>query len=398
MIIKPMIRNNICMNAHPGGCELNVKQQIDYVRRNSPVPAPQRVLVIGASAGYGLSSRIAAAFGAGARTIGVSFETPAKGSRTASAGWYLDQAFRKEASAAGLEHKSIIGDAFSHQIKEETVQEIRSMMGQVDLVVYSLASGIRIDPDTGEMYRSTLKPIGRDYRALSLDSRTGEVAEATVPAATEEEIAQTVKVMGGEDWELWIRALQEGGVLAPGAVTVAYSYIGPKLTFPLYRDGTIGRAKDHLEETARRLDTVLRDSGGRAWVSVNKALVTRASSVIPAVPLYLALLYRIMKEKGIHEGTIEQCVRLFSEKLFAGEEPPVDSLGRIRIDDWEMRQDVQDEVERDWEKITAETLPRLGDVEGIKEDFLRIHGFGFPGIDYSADVDIQALTDDNGAG
>ncbi len=365
-----------------------MERQIEYVRSKGNVAGPKSALVIGSSAGYGLASRIAAAFGAGAATIGVAYESPAKGSRTASAGWYLDQAFQTFAEKEGLPYRTIIADAFAHETKKETIAAIRELTGQVDLVVYSLASPVRIDPDSGEMYRSTLKPIGRDYSSVTLDGRTGEMSEATVEAATEEEIAHTVKVMGGEDWEFWIRALREAGVLAPEAITVAYSYIGPQITFPLYRDGTIGRAKEHLEETARRLDGELRESGGRAWVSVNKALVTRASSVIPAVPLYLALLYRVMKEKGIHEGTIEQAVRLFTDRLYGDGAPQVDEEGRIRIDDWEMRDDVQAEVQEAWDNVTKENLAELADIEGFQRDFLQIHGFGFDEIDYDADVTV----------
>lgn len=383
-----MIRNNICMNAHPVGCAKNVERQIDYVRSLGPIPGPRNVLVIGASAGYGLASRITAAFGSGAATIGVAYESPAKGSRTASAGWYLDRAFCTFADEAGLPNRSIIADAFAHATKQEVVGVIREMMGSVDLVVYSLASGVRPDPDTGEMYRSTLKPIGRDYASVTLDSKTMKITEATVEAATESEIEQTVKVMGGEDWELWIKALREADVLAPKAITLAYSYIGPEITFPLYRDGTIGRAKEHLEATAHRLSETLRDIDGNAWVSVNKALVTRASSVIPAVPLYLALLYQVMKKKGIHEGTIEQACRLFSEKLYAGGPPPLDEEGRIRIDDWEMRDDVQAEVQRAWDAVTESNLADYADIEGFQNDFLQIHGFGFEGVDYDADVEV----------
>lgn len=380
-----MIRNNICMNAHPEGCHLNVARQVAYVRSKGATAGPSGVLVIGASAGYGLSSRIAAAFGAGAATVGVAFENPAKGSRTASAGWYHDQAFQKLADQEGLVHRSIIGDAFSHEIKQEAVSAVRELMGTVDLVVYSLASGVRVDPDTGEMYRSTLKPIGKRYESVSLDSRTGTLTPAAVDPAEEEEIAHTVKVMGGEDWELWIRALRDGGVLADGAITVAYSYIGPDITYPLYRDGTIGRAKEHLEETAIRLDKEMQRTGGHAWVSVNKALVTRASSVIPAVPLYLSILYRIMKDQGTHEGTIEQIHRLYTERLYGGE-LQLDDHQRIRIDDWEMDPAVQQEVRRRWDIVTEENLADLADVEGIQEEFLQIHGFGHQEVDYTRDI------------
>lgn len=380
-----MIRNNICMNAHPVGCERNVARQIEWVTSEGPIAGPKNVLVIGASNGFGLSSRIVSAFGSGAATIGVAFESAAKGNRTGTAGWYHDQAFQKLSQDTGRPHRSIIGDAFSHEIKAQAIEAIRELMGTVDLVIYSLASGMRIDPDTGETYRSTLKPIGARYESVTLDNRSGTLVPAAVDPATDEEVAHTIKVMGGEDWELWIHALRDAGVLAPEAVTVAYSYIGPEVTFPLYRDGTIGRAKEHLEETARRMDKELQATGGHAWVSVNKALVTRASSVIPAVPLYLGLLYRIMKDKGIHEGTLEQIHRLFTDRLYGGA-LDLDEQQRIRIDDWEMRADVQEEVQRRWDAVNDDNLHELGDIAGIQEEFLHIHGFGHSDVDYQADV------------
>lgn len=380
-----MIRNNICMNAHPVGCERNVARQIEWVTSKGPIAGPKNVLVIGASNGFGLSSRIVSAFGSGAATIGVAFESAAKGNRTGTAGWYHDQAFQKLSQDTGRPHRSIIGDAFSHEIKAQAIEAIRELMGTVDLVIYSLASGMRIDPDTGETYRSTLKPIGARYESVTLDNHSGTLVPAAVDPATDEEVAHTIKVMGGEDWELWIHALRDAGVLAPEAVTVAYSYIGPEVTFPLYRDGTIGRAKEHLEETARRMDKELQATGGHAWVSVNKALVTRASSVIPAVPLYLGLLYRIMKDKGIHEGTLEQIHRLFTDRLYGGA-LDLDEQQRIRIDDWEMRADVQEEVQRRWDAVNDDNLHELGDIAGIQEEFLHIHGFGHSDVDYQADV------------
>ena len=392
MIVKPMIRNNICMNAHPAGCRENVRRQIAYVREQGPFEGPKNVVVIGASGGYGLASRIVAAFGAGAKTIGVSFETPAKGSRTASAGWYQDQAFREEAEKAGLVHRSFIGDAFSHETKSQVVEAVKELMGQADLVVYSLASGVRVDPDTGEMYRSSLKPIGKRYESVSLDGKSGELKPAAIDPATDEEIEQTVKVMGGEDWNLWIDAFEDAGVLADNAITLAYSYIGPDITFPLYRDGTIGRAKEHLEETARTLDRRMRERGGHAWVSVNKALVTRASSVIPAVPLYLAILYRVMKEMNLHEGTIEQMYRLMNDRIYSqladGATVPVDEEDRIRMDDWEMRDDVQTAVRTAWDSVNEENLAQLADLEGFQRDFLQIHGFDFDSVDYEADIEV----------
>ncbi len=380
-----MIRNNICMNAHPVGCERNVARQIEWVTSKGPIAGPKNVLVIGASNGFGLSSRIVSAFGSGAATIGVAFESAAKGNRTGTAGWYHDQAFQKLSQDTGRPHRSIIGDAFSHEIKAQAIEAIRELMGTVDLVIYSLASGMRIDPDTGETYRSTLKPIGARYESVTLDNLSGTLVPAAVDPATDEEVANTIKVMGGEDWELWIHALRDAGVLAPEAVTVAYSYIGPEVTFPLYRDGTIGRAKEHLEETARRMDKELQATGCHAWVSVNKALVTRASSVIPAVPLYLGLLYRIMKDKGIHEGTLEQIHRLFTDRLYGGA-LDLDEQQRIRIDDWEMRADVQEEVQRRWDTVNDDNLHEWGDIAGIQEEFLHIHGFGHSDVDYQADV------------
>lgn len=388
MVVKPMIRSNICMNAHPVGCDRNVETQIEYVKSQGTFDGPKNVLVIGASGGYGLASRITAAFGAGATTIGVSYETPAKGKRTATAGWYQDRAFARHADAAGLANRSFIGDAFSHNTKQQVIAAVREMMGTVDLVVYSLASAVRVDPDTGTMYRSALKPIGTRYEAMSLDGKTAELKPAAMEPATEDEIAQTVKVMGGEDWKLWIEVLRDAGVLADTAITVAYSYIGPDITFALYRDGTIGRAKEHLEETARELDAEMAPSGGHAWVSVNKALVTRASAVIPGVSLYLAILYGVMKEKGLHEGTIEQMYRLMTEHLYSDDGPTTDEEGRIRVDDWEMREDVQARVHEIWDTVTQENLTAVADVAGFQHDFLQIHGFGFDGVDYDADVEV----------
>lgn len=388
MIVKPMIRSNICMNAHPTGCERNVETQIEYVRSRGRFDGPKRVLVIGASGGYGLASRIVAAFGSGAATIGVSYESPAKGKRTATAGWYQDLAFRAFADAEGLPNRSFIGDAFAHETKAQVVDAVRELMGQVDLVVYSLASGVRVDPDSGEMYRSALKPIGRRYESVTLDGKTAELKPVAMEPASEEEIEQTRKVMGGEDWTLWITALRDAGVLAPDAVTMAYSYIGPDITFPLYRDGTIGRAKEHLEATAHELNRMLSPGGGHAWVSVNKALVTRASAVIPGVSPYLAVLYRVMKEKGLHEGTIEQMYRLFTTQLTRESGPEVDTEGRIRVDDWEMREDVQAEVHELWEELTQENVREIADVDGFQHEFLQIHGFGFDGVDYEEDVEV----------
>ncbi|HUX14689.1 MAG TPA: enoyl-ACP reductase FabV [Spirochaetia bacterium] len=388
MIIKPMIRSNICMNAHPDGCAAYVAREIAYVRSKGKIAnAPKRVLVVGASTGYGLSSRITAAFAGDAGTIGVAFEREGSEKRTGTAGFYNTVAFEAEASKAGLVAESINGDAFSHEIKKDVIARIKRLFGSVDLVVYSLASAVRTDPDSGEMYRSVLKPIGRGYTIKSIDPMAGEVREVSAEAASEEEIRHTVKVMGGEDWELWIRALLSAGVLAPGARTVAYSYIGPELMAAIYREGTIGRAKVDLESTAARLTAMMAEIQGRAWVSVNKALVTRASAVIPAVPLYLALLFKIMKQKGTHEECIQQMYRLFKERLYGGTPVPVDEKGRIRIDDWELRDEVQSEITRLWPKASTENITELGDLDQYRTDFLQMHGFGFDSVDYEKEVE-----------
>jgi enoyl-[acyl-carrier protein] reductase/trans-2-enoyl-CoA reductase (NAD+) len=380
-----MIRNNICMNAHPIGCRKVVADQVAYVRSRESISGPSNVLVIGASQGYGLSSRIVAAFGAGARTIGVSFENPAKSSRTASAGWYMDHAFADLATQTGVEHESMFADAFAHETKDRVIERARSMMGPIDLVVYSLASPVRTDPDDGTLYRSSIKTIGDPYEARTIDAKSGTLSRSTIEPASEDEIAHTVKVMGGEDWALWIDSLSSAGVLSPTFTTVAYSYIGPVVTFPIYRDGTIGRAKEHLERTARELGE--RYPSSRSLVSVNKALVTRASAVIPGVSLYLAILYRVMKEKGVHEGTIEQMYRLFAERLYGGS-LDLDSEGRVRVDDLEMREDVQAATIEAWNSVTEETLDSLADVDGFRSSFLNIHGFGYPDIDYESDVEV----------
>ena len=387
MIVKPMIRNNICMNAHPEGCGIHVRKQIDYVKAQNRFSGPKNMLVIGGSAGYGLATRIAAAFGAGAATLSVAFEKPASDKRGATVGWYNTEVFQKEALKAGLKAESIYGDAFSNEIKAETIQKIKAGFGKIDLVVYSLASGIRIDPVSGVTYKSVLKPIGPVFRSRALNPMTGELTEAEIAPATQEEIDATVKVMGGEDWELWIEALLKAGVLAEGAVTLAYSYIGPEYTRAVYRDGTIGRAKEHLEKTAHALGKKMTSVGGAAYVSINKALVTRASAVIPVVPLYLAILFKIMKKKGIEEGCIEQMYRLFTERL--GSKPvPVDAEGRIRLDDWEMRKDVQEEVSAIWNKVDASNLAASADLEQYQKDFLNLHGFGYGEIDYDRDVEV----------
>ncbi|SDL75594.1 enoyl-ACP reductase FabV [Pedobacter antarcticus] len=386
MIIAPRIRGFICLTAHPEGCEQNVVNQINYVKSKGDIAGPKRVLVIGASTGFGLSSRITSAFGSEASTIGVYFEKPPAPGKTASPGWYNTAAFEKKAHEAGLYAKSINGDAFSDEIKKQTIDLIKADLGQIDLIIYSLASPKRVHPNTGVVHSSVLKPIGQVFSNKTVDFHTGIVSEISIQPANEEEIENTVAVMGGEDWAFWIDALKEADLLAPGATTVAYSYIGPSLTEAVYRKGTIGRAKDHLEATAFKIADQLKEIGGNAYVSVNKGLVTQASSAIPIIPLYISLLYKVMKAEGVHEGCIEQIQRLYSQRLFTGSDVAVDDKGRIRIDDLEMRQDIQDQVSALWIEATTETLPELGDLAGYKKDFLKLFGFDVAGIDYDKDV------------
>ncbi|MFC5986057.1 enoyl-ACP reductase FabV [Marinicrinis lubricantis] len=387
MIIQPKIRGFICTTAHPDGCAKHVQEQIDYVKSQGKIEGPKKVLVIGASTGYGLASRITATFGAGASTIGVFFEKPAGGPRTATAGWYNTAAFEKAAKEAGYYAKSLNGDAFSDEMKQKTIELIKKDFGQVDLVVYSLASPRRTHPKTGEAFSSVLKPIGSAFTNKTVDTNNGTVSAVTIEPANEEEIRQTVAVMGGEDWSMWIDALSEAGVLAQDATTIAYSYIGPALTYPVYREGTIGRAKDDLEATAHQLADKLKAGGGRAYVSVNKALVTQSSAAIPVVPLYISLLYKEMKERNLHEGCIEQMYRLFSERLYTGSEPATDEKGRIRVDDLEMKEEVQAAVEMLWEQVNTDNLLQLSDFESYRAEFLRLFGFGLEGVDYDKDVD-----------
>ncbi|MNF32595.1 putative reductase [compost metagenome] len=386
MIIEPRMRGFICLTSHPEGCEQNVKNQIAYVKSKGPIDGAKKVLVIGASTGFGLASRIASAFGSDAATIGVFFEKPPVEGKPGSPGWYNSAAFEKEANKAGLYAKSINGDAFSNEIKQQTIDLIKKDLGQVDLVIYSLASPVRLHPVTGVLHRSVLKPIGSTFTNKTVDFHTGIVSEISIEPCNEEDITNTVAVMGGEDWAMWIDALKAENLLAPGATTVAYSYIGPSLTEAVYRKGTIGRAKDHLEATAFSIADNLKDIEGKAFVSVNKALVTQASSAIPVIPLYISLLYKIMKEEGIHEGCIEQIQRLYQHRLYTGKPIPTDDKGRIRIDDWEMREDVQAKVAKLWLEATTETLPEIGDLPGYKQDFLNLFGFGFKEVDYLADT------------
>jgi enoyl-[acyl-carrier protein] reductase/trans-2-enoyl-CoA reductase (NAD+) len=386
MIIEPRMRGFICLTSHPKGCEQNVINQIEYVKSKGKIDGPKKVLVIGASTGFGLSSRITSAFGSDAATIGVFFEKAPQPGKPASPGFYNSAAFQNQAEKAGLYAKSINGDAFSNEIKEKTIELIKADLGQVDLVIYSLASPVRTNPNTGILHRSSLKPIGGNFTNKTVDFHTGIVTNVSIDPANEEDIENTVAVMGGEDWEMWIDALLKADALSDNAKTIAYSYIGPALTEPVYRKGTIGRAKDDLEATAFTITDKLKAKNGTAYVSVNKALVTQASSAIPVIPLYISLLYKTMKAKGIHEGCIEQIQRLFADRVYTGKAIPTDEKGRIRIDDWEMREDVQAEVDALWQKSTTETLPELGDLNGYKSDFLNLFGFGFEGVDYLADV------------
>ncbi len=387
MTVAPKIRGFICTTAHPDGCAKHVAEQIAVVRSRGLIEnGPKKVLVIGSSTGYGLSSRIAAAFGSNAATIGVFFEKPGEPDKCGTAGWYNSAAFEKEAAAAGLYARSFNGDAFSDEVKKNVIAAIKADLGQVDLVVYSLASPRRTDPKTGEVYKSVLKPIGESYTNKNLNTTSGVVNEVTIEPAEADDEAQTIAVMGGQDWELWTDALLEAGVLAEGVQTVAYSYIGPSVTWPIYKNGTIGKAKEDLENVQRALDEKLAPLGGKAWVSVNKALVTQASSAIPVVPLYISLLYKVMKADGTHEDTIEQMDRLLRDRLYNGSPQP-DEAGRIRVDDWEMEEKVQSLVGERWKIVDTDNLPELGDFEGYQSSFLRLFGFGLAGVDYDADTD-----------
>ncbi|MGG7034273.1 MAG: enoyl-ACP reductase FabV [Flavobacterium sp.] len=386
MIIEPRMRGFICLTSHPKGCEQNVINQIEYVKSKGKIDGPKRVLVVGASTGFGLASRITSAFGSDASTIGVFFEKPATPGKPASPGWYNSAAFEKLAGQAGLYAKSINGDAFSDEIKRQTLDLIKNDLGQIDLVIYSLASPVRVHPKTGEMHRSVLKPIGAPFTNKTVDFHTGVVSDFSIEPCSPEDIENTIAVMGGEDWSMWIDALKAENLLAPGATTVAYSYIGPAVTEPVYRRGTIGRAKDHLEATAFSITESLKDLNGKAYVSVNKALVTQASSAIPVIPLYISLLYKVMKEKGLHEGCIEQIQRLYQERLYTGNEVPTDEKGRIRIDDYEMRDDIQEQVSQLWGQVLTDNVSQISDLEGYRSDFYNLFGFKFDGVDYAEDV------------
>ena len=385
MIIEPRTRGFICLTSHPVGCAQNVKNQIDYVTSKGKIAGAKKVLVIGSSTGFGLASRITSAFGSDAATIGVFFDKPSTPNRPGSPGFYNTAAFEEEAHKAGLYAKSINGDAFSNEIKEQVVNLIKQDLGQIDLIIYSLASPVRTHPVSGKRFKSVLKPIGENFTNKTVDFHTGKVSEISINPAEGEDIENTITVMGGEDWKMWMDALQEANVLAEGVKTVAYSYIGPEVTKPVYRNGTIGAAKDDLEAKAFTITHALKAINGNAYVSVNKALVTQASSAIPVIPLYISLLYKIMKEEGIHEGCIEQIQRLYSQRLYAGD-LSLDEKGRIRVDDWEMREDIQSKVVKLWESATTENLSEIGDLEGYSNDFYNLFGFKVPGVDYTKDV------------
>lgn len=385
MIIQPKIRGFICTTAHPTGCRKIVENQINYVKSKGAFKGPQNVLIIGASTGYGLASRIVATFGANAKTIGVFFEKEADEKRTASAGWYNTAAFEDMAHRENHYAKSINGDAFSDDIKQRTAELIRQDLKQIDLIIYSVASPRRVHPKTGEVFSSTLKPIGRSYTSKTVDAFRGEVKEVTLEPATEADIQNTVAVMGGEDWEMWIDFLAKENLLADGVTTVAYSYIGPELTHAVYKDGTIGKAKEHLFATSKKLNEKLKSRHGRALISVNKAVVTQASAAIPVVPLYISLLFKLMKEKGTHENCIEQMVRLFKNFLYSST-PSYDEQGQIRIDELEMQKDIQNKIAEYWPQITSDNLKQLTDVDGYCDEFYHLFGFNAQDVNYEADT------------
>ncbi len=383
MIIKPKVRGFICTNAHPQGCAANVQEQIAFTKAKGPVAgAPKKVLVLGCSTGFGLASRITAAFGGGADTLGVCFEKEPSETKTATAGYYNTSAFHDAAKAEGLYAETINGDAFSDGIKDKVIETLKNGIGKVDLVIYSLASPRRTDPKTGEVYNSVLKPIGKNYTSKNLNTDTLKISDVSIEPASDEEIANTVKVMGGEDWEMWIDALKGAGLLADNFQTVAYTYLGDKLTWPIYGKATIGKAKEDLDRAAK---TLSEKHGGNARVAVLKAVVTQASSAIPVMPLYLAILFKVMKEQGTHEGCIEQIQRLFKECLYSAS-PRLDDGNRYRVDELELDPSVQTKVEAIWDQVTEANLFELTDFEGYKAEFLRLFGFGLNSVDYDAET------------
>ncbi|MFR7716058.1 MAG: enoyl-ACP reductase FabV [Clostridium sp.] len=384
MVVEPRVKDYICTTAHPVGCAENIKNQIKYVKAQPKVDGPKKVLVIGASTGYGLASRIAVAFGYGADTLGVMFEKESNGRRTATAGFYNTRAFEEEAKKDGLYAKSINGDAFSLEVKQQVIDTIKADMGKVDMVIYSLAAPRRVTPD-GHKYTSVLKTVGEEYTNKTLVLKDNTVTMAHIPAATEEEIENTIKVMGGEDWIDWMQALSDAGVLADHVTTVAYSYIGPKITFPIYAEGSIGMAKKDLYKSSDIINEKFANVS--SYIAINKALVTQSSAAIPVVPLYITLLYKQMKAKGVHEGCIEQMARLFLDKM-AGE-VETDENGFVRMDDWEMADDIQEAVAKNWDAVTSENVKELADIDGYWDEFYKMFGFKIDGVDYSADVDIM---------
>jgi len=385
MIIKPRVRGFMCITTHPTGCEANVLNQINYIKSQPTLNIPKRVLVVGSSTGYGLAARIAAAFGGGASTLGIFFEKPGSERKPGTAGWYNSAAFHKFVDREGLYAKSINGDAFSNEVKQQTIDIIKQDLGQVDLVIYSLAAPRRQHPETGEVFNSTLKPVGKDVTMLGVNTDKEQIQEFSLEAATQQEIDDTVAVMGGEDWQMWIDALDSAGVLAEGAKTTAFTYIGEKITWDLYWDGTIGQAKKDLDKKVLAIRDKLAAKGGDARVSVLKAVVTQASSAIPIMPLYLAMLFKQMKRANIHEGCIEQLYRLFSECLF-NQNPRLDEAGRLRVDDLEMDAAIQDVIAENWTAISDENLPEYADLESYKKEFLNLFGFEIEGVDYQADI------------
>lgn len=387
MVIQPKIRGFICTNAHPVGCAAHVQEQIDYVKAKGPVAGgPKNVLVIGASTGYGLASRITAAFGSGAKTLGIFFEKEPTEGKTASAGWYNTVAFEKAATAEGLWNKHLNGDAFTDEMKSQAIDLIRREMGKIDLVVYSLAAPRRKDPVTGEVYSSVLKPIAQAYTAKTLNTSKREIESVSVEPASDEEIFNTVKVMGGEDWERWLDQLHAAGVLAEGCQTVAYTYIGKELTWPIYGKATIGKAKEDLDRAASAITKKLDSVKGHAYVASLKALVTQASSAIPIMPLYISLLYRVMKDEGTHEGCIEQIYGLFLQALY-NKDRTLDEAGRLRMDGKELSDHIQSAVKALWGQVTTENIDDLTDYKGYHNEFLRLFGFGYSHVDYGADVE-----------
>jgi enoyl-[acyl-carrier protein] reductase/trans-2-enoyl-CoA reductase (NAD+) len=387
MIIKPKIRGFVCITSHPEGCAANVQEQIDYVKSKGPIDGPKNVLIIGSSQGYGLASRITAAFGSKASTVGVFFEREPANGRTATSGYYNTIAFADKAREEGLYAANFNGDAFSDEIKEEVINKIKKDLGKIDLIIYSLGSPRRTHPDTGAVHKSVIKPIGQTFTGKTVDTDRDIISDITIEAATDEEISDTVAVMGGEDWERWIKALADADLIDEGTTSVAYDYIGPEVTWPIYTNGTIGCAKKDLRASAKRIDALLKNHRGSAFISVNKALVTQSSSAIPVVPLYISILYKVMKENGLHEGCIEQMDRLFRSKLFSGAALEFDDEGRVRIDNLEMKPEIQSAVATIWPEIATENLYEKSDMAGYKREFLRLFGFGIEGVDYEADVD-----------